>query len=119
MAESHPLFFWVSSAGPSRDLSVTLPPLEACSSLPLLRNEAGGIGLLGSGGEGRDACEPGCTLRPGSSGKRASRGPVVDCLSWAHPRQCRLSLAAESRDYSLVVMPRLLIVVVSVMEHRL
>lgn len=85
--ESQPSLFWVSSAGPSRDLSVTLPPLEACSSLLLLRNEAEGIGLLGSGGHGGDAYEPGCTLRPGSSGKRASQGPIVDCVSWAHPRQ--------------------------------
>ena len=87
MEESQPSLFWVSSAGPSRDLSVALPPLEACSSLPLLRNEARGIGLLGSGGQGRDAYKPGCTLRPGSSGKRVSRGPIVDCVSWAHPRQ--------------------------------
>ena len=40
-------------------------------------------------------------------------------LCWVFSAACRLSLAAESRGYSLVVMPRLLIVVVSVMEHRL
>ena len=40
-------------------------------------------------------------------------------LCWVFSAACRLSLAVESRGYSVVVMPRLLIVVVSVVEHRL
>ena len=40
-------------------------------------------------------------------------------LCWVFSAACRLSLAVESRGYSLGMMPRLLIVVVSVVEHRL
>lgn len=75
--QSHNPCSLVSSAGPSRDLGVTLPPLEVCSSLSLLRNEAGGVGLLGwRGGEGgtpMNQAAP-CVLAP------LGRGPLGDPL---------------------------------------